>query len=207
MSDDPAYALNQATSPTSGYNSMRFAMDMAANARMNCTIVKVTAVTVNGAVGPVGQVDVQPLVQMVDGIGKTYDHVSIYSLPYLRMIGGKKAVILDPKVGDIGIVVVADRDVSGVKEKKGIAPPGSARTNNFSDGFFLGSVIAEKPTSYVRFVDDTTIEITPDQGKTAVWIRPNRIDLGMKDAPHKVMTEDGPSQKVYAVISEAGSAD
>lgn len=201
------YALNQATSPTSPFNSMKFAMQMASLARMTCTIVKVKAVTVDGAVGPIGYVDVQPLVQMVDGIGKTVDHVQVFNLPYFRIVGGKKAVILDPKAGDIGIVVVADRDVSGVKEKKDVAPPGSSRANNFADGFFIGSVIAEKPESYVRFVDDTTIEISPDKGVTSIWIRPNRIDLGKKDAPHKVMTEDGPSEKVFAVISESGTAD
>jgi hypothetical protein len=206
-SDGASYGMNGPTSPTSPFNSMRMAIDMAAAAKMTCTIVKVMKVTVDGAVGPIGRVDVQPMVQMVDGIQRTVDHVSVYNLPYFRVVGGKKAVILDPKKDDIGIVVVADRDISGVKQSKKVSPPGSRRKNNFSDGIFIGSVLAEKPSSYVRFVDDTTIEISPDGGKTAIWLRPNRIDLGMKDAPHAVATVDGPSQKVFAVISESGSED
>lgn len=201
------YALDQPTSPTSGHNSLRFAMEMAANAKMTCTIVKVKKVTVTDDVGPIGRVNVLPLVQMVDGIQRTTDHVTVNNLPYMRVVGGKRAIIMDPKEGDIGFVVTADRDISGVKEKKDTAPPGSGRKYNISDGMFVGAVIADKPTSYVRFVGDSTIEISPDKGVTAIWIRPGRIDLGKKDAPHAVVTVDGPSTKVFAVISESGSED
>lgn len=207
MSD--SYGQNRPTSPTSGYNSMRFAMEMAKNAMMTCTIVKVVKVgTTAGSVAAVGRVDVQPLVQMIDGIGHTVDHVNVHNLPYLRMVGGKNAVIIDPQAGDIGIVVVADRDISGVKQSKKVSPPGTNRRYNISDGIFLGAVIADKPQCYVRFgSDNQTIELTPDQGVTAVWIRPNRIDLGMKNAPHAVMTDAGASQKVFAVINESGPQD
>lgn len=201
------YAHNGATSPTSGFNSLRFAMDMAADAKMTCTICQVKKVKTDSGVSAIGRVEVQPMVQMVDGISRTIDHVSVYNLPYVRMVGGKSAVIIDPQENDIGIVVVADRDISGVKNSKKVSPPGSARSNNIADGIFIGSVLSEKPESYVRFVDATTIEISPDKGVTSIWLRPNRIDLGMKDAPHAVVTVDGPSTKVFAVISESGSED
>lgn len=201
------YALNGPTSPTSGHNALRFAMDMAMNAKMTCTIVKVKKVTVKDDVGPIGRVNVLPLVQMVDGIKRTTDHVTVNNLPYMRVVGGKRAIIMDPKEGDIGFVVTADRDISGVKEKKDTAPPGSGRSYNISDGMFVGAVLAEKPESYVRFKGDSEIEISPDKGVTSIWIRAGRIDLGMKDAPHAVVTVDGPSTKVFAVISESGSED
>lgn len=201
------YALNGPTSPTSPHNALRFAMDTAKNAMMTCTIVKVMKVTVKGVVGPIGRVDVQPLVQMIDGIQRTTDHTTVHNLPYMRMVGGSSAVILDPKANDIGIVVTADRDISGVKQGGKMAPPGSNRRYNISDGMYVGSVIAAKPTSYVRFDDSGNIELSPDGGTTSVWIQPNRIDLGMKNAPHAVVTVDGPSTKVFAVISESGSKD
>lgn len=217
---DPSYAHNTATSPTSGFNSMKFAIEIAKNAMMTCTIVKVMKVTTKGEVAPIGRVDVQPLVQMIDGIQRTTDHVTVYNLPYLRMLGGKSAIILDPKVDDIGIVVTADRDISGVKQSKKVSPPGSSRRFNISDGMFIGSVLADKPESYVQFMDDGTIFQSPDKGETyiqikkdeislkhkpsaiAVYITPGRIDLGMKNAPHAVVTVDGPSEKVFAVIGE-----
>jgi hypothetical protein len=206
MSD--AYPHIDATSTTSQYNALQHVIQTARDAMMTCTIVKVKALTKGGgAVDVIGRVDVQPLVQMVDGIAKTYSHETVHNLPYVRLMGGKYAVILDPQVGDIGIVTSADRDISGVKQKQDMAPPGSNRRNNISDGIYIGCALGGKPTSYVRFDKDGNIELTPDGGTTAIWIQKNRIDLGMKNAPHAVVTVDGPSTKVFAVISESGSKD
>lgn len=157
MADDPNYALNTDTSPTSPFNSLDFAMKQAGDARMTGTIVQVKKVTTTGDVAAIGRVDVMPLVKMVDGVGRTIDHVTVYNLPYFRIVGGSKAVILDPKVGDIGFVVVADRDISAVKASKKASPPGSRRTNNIADGVFIGCFLADKPTSYVQFKDSGTI--------------------------------------------------
>jgi hypothetical protein len=154
---DKTFAHNTPTSPTSAFNSLDFAIQMAKSALMTCTIVKVKKCSTKGEVAAIGNVEVIPMVQMVDGIGKTVDHVSVYNLPYVRMHGGKSAVILDPKADDIGIVVIADRDISGVKKSKKVSPPGSGRKYNIADGIFIGSVIAEKPESYVRFTDNGTV--------------------------------------------------
>jgi hypothetical protein len=203
---EKSYGQNNPYSPGSGFNSMAFAQQMAQDAQMTCTIVKVLKVK-PGAVGPIGRVTVQPMVQMVDGEQRTKDHTKVFNLPYVRMVGGKNAVIIDPEEGDIGIVVTCDRDISGVKQSKKVSPPGSSRSMNISDGIFIGCVLSDKPERYVRFTSDGYIQITPDKGKTAIWIKGDRIDLGMKNAPHKVMTEDGPSEKVYAVINESGTED
>lgn len=219
MSQDPEYGHNQVTSPTSGYNSLMMAVEIAKNAMMTCTIVQVKKCTNEGDVKPIGRVDVLPLVQMIDGVSRTVDHVTVYNLPYLRMQGGNKAIILDPKEDDIGLVVVADRDISGVKKSKKVSPPGSRRRFNIADGFFLGAVIAEEPESYIQFMDDGTVKVAVDKGDTyaevkkdevslkvpgqSVYLRPGRVDLGMKDAPHAVVTVDGPSTKVFAVIGES----
>lgn len=210
------YAHNKSTSPTSNYNSLRQAIDMAAAAKMTCTIVKVTKVTTKGEVKPIGRVNVQPLVKMVDGIGQTEDHVSVFNLPYIRIAGGSKAVIMDPKEGDIGIVVVADRDISGVKQSKKASPPGSARQSNFADGIYITTVLADAPTSYIRFADDGKIIASPDNGTTVltleagkitadangtkVVVKPGRVDLGQENAPFQVVTTAGPSSIVYAVV-------
>lgn len=210
------YAHNQSTSPTSNYNSIRFAIEIAMAAKMTCTIVKVTKVTNKGEVKAIGRVSVQPLVKMVDGIGQTEDHASVFNLPYVRMAGGAKAVIIDPKVGDIGIVVIADRDISGVKGSKKVSPPGSARKNNIADGIYISTVLADAPTCYIRFTDDDKIVASPDNGTSTltleagkftadisgmkVVVKPGRIDLGEEDAPFQVETTGGPSTKVWAIV-------
>lgn len=183
-------------------------------------LVQVKKVTNKGEVKEVGQVDVQPLAKMMDGKGNTFSHGVINDLPYFRLQGGaKKAVILDPKEGDIGVAVFADRDISGVKRSKKEAPPGSFRRFDMADGMFFPCFLGGKPTCYVRFTDDDHIIVSPDDGKTifeiekdkikmkagstAVYVQPGRVDLGKLNAAHAVETVDGPSEKVFAVISES----
>lgn len=177
MTDQPAYALNQPTSPTSGFNSLKFAMEQAQNARMTGTIVQIKKVTTTGQVAGIGRVNVMPMVKMIDGVGQTVDHVQVYNLPYFRLVGGSKGIILDPKENDIGFVIVADRDISAVKQSKKASPPGSKRANNIADGVFVGCFLAEAPTSYVQFQDDGTIVISPDNGTTKVTVKANDVTV------------------------------
>jgi hypothetical protein len=39
-------------------------------------------------------------------------------VPYFRVQGGADAIIIDPKVGDLGIAVFCSRDITGVKRSK-----------------------------------------------------------------------------------------
>lgn len=125
------------------------------------TIVKVLSVTNDGDVSPVGTVDVQPLVQQVDGVGNVVDLPPIYGVPYLRVQGGTDAVILDPKVGDLGIAVFGDRDLSAVISNKAKSPPGSARKHHLSDGMYIGGLLNGTPAQYVRFSTEGIDLVSP----------------------------------------------
>jgi len=116
-----------------------------------CMPVRVMACTVAGGAGPVGRVDVLPLVQQVDGSGAAWPHATIYNVPYLRQQGGGNAVICDPQAGDIGLIAVCDRDISAVKSSAGEAPPGSRRRHDMSDAVYLHTIIGAAPTQFVRF--------------------------------------------------------
>jgi phage baseplate assembly protein gpV len=78
-------------------------------------------------------------------------HGTIYSVPYFRLQGGANAVILDPQVGDIGIAVFAESDISSVKAAKAQANPGSARKFDMADGLYLGGFLNGTPSQYVQF--------------------------------------------------------
>lgn len=120
--------------------------------RVRTTIpVRVMSVTNAGGVSPIGRVDVMPLVQQIDGSGSVTSHGTIYDAPYMRIQGGGNAVILDPQVGDIGLLAVCDRDISAVKASAGEAPPGSRRRHDLSDCVYLHSIISAAPTQYVQF--------------------------------------------------------
>lgn len=117
------------------------------------TAVKVIACTNSGGLAEVGFVDVQPLVNLLDGDDVAMEHGTIYRCPYMRMQGGSNAVIIDPKPGDLGVVVFADRDISSVVANKARANPGSARRFNWADAIYLGGILNGVPTQYVRFAD------------------------------------------------------
>ncbi|MEE2977542.1 MAG: oxidoreductase [Pseudomonadota bacterium] len=114
-------------------------------------LVEVKAVTNSGGVSPVGFVDVQPLVNQLDGWNNAMPHGTVYHLPYFRLQGGTNAVIIDPQVGDIGVAIVEDRDISSVKVNKAQANPGSKRIFDVADGLYLGGFLNGAPLQYVRF--------------------------------------------------------
>lgn len=123
--------------------------------------VEVIAVTNNGGVSPIGYVDLQPLVGQLDGDGTVYPHGTIYNVPYMRIQGGKNAVILDPQIGDIGLAGICDRDISAVKASKKAAPPGSKRRHDLSDAVYLNSIIGAAPEQYVQFNADGISIVSP----------------------------------------------
>jgi len=126
-----------------------------------CTLVKVVSVTNAGGVSPVGFVDAQPLVNQVDGAGNAVPHGVLHHLAYFRLQGGTNAVILDPQVGDIGIAVFADHDISSVVANKAQANPGSWRRFNMADGLYFGGVLNDTPVQFVQFSASGINIVTP----------------------------------------------
>ena len=124
-------------------------------------VVQVKAVTNAGGISPVGFVDVLPLVNQIDGNGNATPHGIIHHLPYVRIQGGTNAVILDPIVGDIGIAVFADRDISSVKATKAQANPGSRRQNDMADGVYFGGILNAVPKQYVAFAAGGITVVSP----------------------------------------------
>lgn len=179
---DGYYGQNGAYDQLNDHNSIAFMIAQQIRAVNTATICKVVKCTNKGEVKAIGRVDVLPLVDMQDGIGRTSHHVNVQNVPYLRMQGGSKAIIMDPKPGDLALVVFADRDVSAVKKNKAQSAPGSKRHHNMADGMYVGTLLADAPTSYVRFDDDGTIYISPDNGTTLVTVKANEVDVKVGSA-------------------------
>ncbi len=149
------------------FNAISFLCTQIVNRSNTATLVMIKKVTNAGGVSPVGMVDVQPLVMQVAGDGTTVPHATIYGIPYLRIQGGVNAVIIDPQVGDIGLAVFADHDISAVKVAKKISPPGSMRRFDMADGVYIGGLLNGAPTQYIQFnagginiVSPTAVTIT-----------------------------------------------
>lgn len=147
------------------FNSVSFLVAQMIGRIGTMKLVKVVAVTNEGGVEAVGFVDVLPLVKQTDGLGNVTDQATVFGLPYFRIQGGVNAVIMDPKVGDIGLAVISDRDISAVKESKDAATPGSRRRFSISDGVFIGGILNGVPEQYIRF-QENEIEVVARQKVT-----------------------------------------
>jgi hypothetical protein len=105
--------------------------------------VKVVAVHPGAGTPPaIGTVAVQPLVQAVDGAGKLWSLGVTYGASFCRIQAGATAIVVDPAVGDIGLAIACDRDISSVIAAAGLAGPGSARTHDVSDLVYLYSIVS-----------------------------------------------------------------
>lgn len=164
---DDTYAGNQSyASGASDYNQLEFVVRSILGRQATATLVMVKAVTNNGDVSPVGVIDVQPMVAQLDGKGRATPHGIIHNVPYLRVQGGKNAVIIDPVVGDIGICVFGSHDLSSVKATKAPANPGSRRRFSMADALYIGGVLNASPERYIRFDSDGNIELKPAETVT-----------------------------------------
>lgn len=134
-------------SDASEYNTLDFVIARATEKMQTVSIVAVKAVdTVKLTV------DVQVLVNLVTGANVSVPHGVIAARPYYRAQGGTSGIILDPVVGDIGVMVFASRDSTAVISAKGLANPGSQRRFSWSDGIYFGGVLNGAPTQYMKFL-------------------------------------------------------
>lgn len=144
-------------SAATDYNALAFQIQRALSEISTAEPVTVGAVDIPDPKGPVGFVDVTPLTKIVDGEGKGMAQETQFKLPYLRMQGGKNALIIDPQPGDKGLAVYAMRDTETLKETRGDdgpVNPGSGRTLDQGDGFYLGGFLNGAPERWVWVHDD-----------------------------------------------------
>ena len=105
----------------------------------------------------VGYLSVRPMVFMVDGSNNNYARATINNVPFFRLQAGVNAVILNPKVGDIGLIAYCERDISMVKRNKKQAAPNSRRQFNINDAVYLGGMLNGVPSQYIHFTDNKII--------------------------------------------------
>jgi hypothetical protein len=142
-------AVGQANpfSDASEFNMLDFIIARATDEMQTVSIGQVSAVNTGAQT-----VDVQILVNLVTGANTPVEHEVIAGRPYFRLQGGGNAIICDPVVGDIGVVVFASRDITGVVAAKGAANPSSNRRFSWSDGIYLGGILNGAPTQYLQFL-------------------------------------------------------
>jgi hypothetical protein len=134
------------------FNQQRFLLMTLLGRVSTVKLVQVKAINAGSGDPPaIGSVDVLPLVNMINGIGEKTEHGTIYNVPFFRLQGGVGAVIMEPVVDDIGLMLVCDRDISNVKANKAQANPGSYRMFDLADGLYLGGFLNGVPERYIRY--------------------------------------------------------
>lgn len=114
-----------------------------------CQIVEVLAVTpVNDRVG---FVTVQPVIQETDTSGVVLPQVPIYNVPFMRYQSGSSAVIMDPTVGDRGLALFSQEDITSFKKTLQDGPAATDRAHSTADALYIGGVLNSAPTQYVKF--------------------------------------------------------
>lgn len=158
MSEKPkAYFGRQGTSSdTSESNATDFQIQQALLQVRTTVPVKIIAVHGGGPGGAPATVDVQPLINQIDGQGNKTDHGIIYGIPTTRAQSGSAGIVVDPSVGDIGVMSIADRDISSLKSNKGgQSNPGSFRTHDLADGIYTHTILsAQALTKFIHLSGD-----------------------------------------------------
>lgn len=128
----------------------------------NMTFVKIVRVidvnTSNGVV------DLEGLLYTVNANGESLnDGGRYFSIPYLRLQRGVSAVVMNPVVGDVGLMVCCDRDITGIKDNKTASVPTSNRLHSAADGIYLTSIacLSTTPSQYIEFSDDKITIVAP----------------------------------------------
>ncbi len=133
----------------SDFNVLSFIIEQAIGRVCTMKLAEVTAVNTGTQT-----VDVRPLVNQIDGVGNATPHGLVLDIPYLTLQSGGNVVKMPPKVGDKGLVVVSDRDISAVKSNKAMSNPGSYRRYNLADGVYVGGILNGEPDQMVESSDD-----------------------------------------------------
>lgn len=146
---DSGFGQQSPSDSAGGFNSATFIIWQQLAKVSTTKVVQVKAVDKTAKT-----VDVQPMVNELDGQGNSTPWGTILGVPYVVLQNGKNAVLSDPAVDDIGLMMCADSDISSVKSAKAIANPGSGRQFDVADGIYLGGILNKDPEQWIKFTDD-----------------------------------------------------
>ena len=136
------------------------------------TIKVVQVIAVHpGAGSPMiaGTVDVLPLVNQIDGNGYAVQHQTVFGIPYFQLTAGPWAIIAEPAVNDLGLMLCADRDSSSVMRSGKQTTPASRRKFSMSDGFYLGGFLNQTtPQASFQLNGDGTLKVVDGKGNQLV---------------------------------------
>lgn len=156
------------------YNEQSSLFQSMLNRVNTCALVKVVKVNATQK-----QINVQPLITMVDGYNNAIPHGIVYNIPYLQYQFGNSAIIATPSVNDIGVCVFAQNDISNVKATQKESLPASFRQFSYSDGIYISGVLNPAATQYIEFLESGINIVTDgDLNITSSSLKHNGVNIG-----------------------------
>lgn len=123
-------------------------------------------------------IDVKPLVCRTDPASNPVANSVVHGVACLRWQCGGSAIIMDPVIGDIGLMLATDRDSSAVRLSREESQPITKETHSRSDGIYLGGLLNMHPSQFIELKDGMINISTPDT-----------VNISCKDA--KVTASEG----------------
>ncbi|WP_220703645.1 phage baseplate protein [Citrobacter braakii] len=139
--------------------SLKFTFERLLSGAFFIELVKIQAVR---GVAPNLVVDAIPLVTRTDQSGAMIQNSTIFNIPVFRLQRGSSAIIMNPVVGDIGMIAICDRDTTLVRANRKESVPGSGRKHSKSDALYLGGFLNDQPTQFIEFADGAINITTPN---------------------------------------------
>ncbi len=174
--------LNVSSSDT---NTLTYILEQFQKGMNTAEIVMVNAITTteDGA----KRLTVTPILNQVSAGGQSIQMAPIYNVPFIRMQAGANAIIIDPEVGDIGLVVYCQRDISSVKRMKfSSLNPSTNRMMSHSDAVYIATIYSINQT------ENRKIEFVNGSGATGkIVITPNgtlEVDGNMTVSGNVIVT-------------------
>lgn len=114
------------------------------------TLLVVRVIAVNGE-----RIDVETVMKDLADNGQLIDTYTITNVRYIRWQYGLNAIKASPKVGDIGLLLISQQDLSGMR-KLGLCACQTVATYNVGSGIYIGGLpeMNNPATQSIEFSDD-----------------------------------------------------
>lgn len=103
-----------------------------------------------------GALTVFPLVSGTNATGGEIKNQGVYDIPFIQYQAGNSAVKMTPRVGDIGLVIACDKDITNVRKSRRGGPAPTQRQHSYSDAVYITAIASlnGEPTEFAEFSGD-----------------------------------------------------
>lgn len=181
MSKETVKGAKRANSTTTFANAVSFLIDQKINERVNTAEIMTVGKSdpqPNTSTG--GKLTATPMVQRVDGFGKTVKNAPISNMPFYRPQAGKAAIIMEPQPGDKALAVFSKLDSSNLAVgQNDQVQPGSHRKFDQADGFLINGILGVEPEIWLM--------LDPASGNIELSTKAASVEISCRDSGDMVI--------------------